>query len=38
MVKSGMVVLTEREKSDMTVCWKLQPAAGTIMDKREREN
>jgi hypothetical protein len=43
MVKSGMVVLTGREKADVTdadvlVGWKLQPAAGTVVDERERES
>jgi hypothetical protein len=43
MVNSGMVVLTGREKADVTdtdvaVGWKLQPAAGTIVGKRERES
>jgi hypothetical protein len=43
MVKSGMVVLTGREKADVTdadvlVCWKLQPAAGTVVDERERKS
>jgi hypothetical protein len=43
MVKSGIVMLTEREKTDVTdadvvVGWKLQPTAGTVVDKREREN
>jgi hypothetical protein len=43
MVNSGMVVLIGREKADVTdtdvaVGWKLQPAAGTIVGKRERES
>jgi hypothetical protein len=43
MVNSVMVVLTEREKADVTdtdvaVDWKLQPAAGIIVGKRERES
>jgi hypothetical protein len=43
MVKFGIVVLTGREKSDvtdanMTVDRKLQAAAKTVVDGREREN
>jgi hypothetical protein len=38
MVKSGIMVPTEREKTDVTVSWKLQPAAGTVVGKRERES
>jgi hypothetical protein len=43
MVKSGMVVLIRREKTDMTdanvtVSWKLQPAAAIVVDERKREN
>jgi hypothetical protein len=38
MVKSGMVVLTGRENADMTVGWKVQPAAGTIVSEKERES
>jgi hypothetical protein len=43
MVKSGMVVLTGREKADVAdadvlVGWKLQPAAGTIVGERERKS
>jgi hypothetical protein len=43
MVKSGMVVLTRREKVDMAdtdvvVGWMLQPAVGTVVDKREKAN
>jgi hypothetical protein len=42
MVKSGMMVLTEREKTDVTdtdvtVGWKLQPAAETAVGERERK-
>jgi hypothetical protein len=42
MVKSGMVVLAEREKTDMTdvnviVGWTLQPIAGAMVGERERE-
>jgi hypothetical protein len=43
MVKSGMVVLIRREKTDMTdanvtVSWKLQPASIIVVDERERKN
>jgi hypothetical protein len=38
IVKSGMVVLTEREKTDVTVGWKLQPAAEIVVGERERES
>jgi hypothetical protein len=40
MIKSGMVVLTRREKADIdvVVSWMLQPAAGALVGKREREN
>jgi hypothetical protein len=43
MVKSGMVVLIRRKKTDMTdanvtVSWKLQPAAIIVVDERERKN
>jgi hypothetical protein len=43
MIKSGMRVLIGREKVDVTVvdvavAWKLQPVAGIVVDKREREN
>jgi hypothetical protein len=43
MVKSGMVVLTVRGKldvtdADVTVGWKLQPAAGTVVSEKERES
>jgi hypothetical protein len=38
MVKYRMVVRTGREKVDVAVDRKLQPAAGTIVDKRERKN
>jgi hypothetical protein len=43
MVKSGMVVLTVREKldvadADVTVGWKLQPAAETVVSEKERES
>jgi hypothetical protein len=41
MIKSAMRVLTGREKTDvadadMTVGWKLQPAAETVVSERER--
>jgi hypothetical protein len=38
MVKSGMVVLTKREKVDVAVGFKLQPAARTVVGERERES
>jgi hypothetical protein len=43
MVKSGMVVLTVREKldvadADVTVGWKLQSAAETVVSEKERES
>jgi hypothetical protein len=43
MVKSGIVMLTGREKADVAdadvaVGWKLQPAAGTVVGERERES
>jgi hypothetical protein len=43
MVKSGMVVLTGREKTDMVdanvaVGWMLQPAAKGVVCERERES
>jgi hypothetical protein len=38
MVKSVMVVLTERKKADVTMGWKLQPTAETVVDEREGEN
>jgi hypothetical protein len=43
IVKSGMVVLTGREKTnvtdaDMAVGWKLQPTTGTVLGERERES
>jgi hypothetical protein len=43
MVKSGMMVLTERENADMVeadvaIGWMLQPAAGAVLDERERES
>jgi hypothetical protein len=42
-LNSKMVVLTGREKTDVTdadvlVGWKLQPAAGTVVDERERKS
>jgi hypothetical protein len=42
MVKSEMVVLTERERSDMVdadvdVGWMLQPAARAVVDEREKK-
>jgi hypothetical protein len=36
MVKSGIVLLTGREKADVAVGWKLQSAAGTVVSERER--
>jgi hypothetical protein len=43
MIKSEMVVLTRREKTDVTdadvaIGWKLQPTAGTVVGERERES
>jgi hypothetical protein len=38
MVKSEIVMLTGKEKTDVTVGWKLQPVAGTVVGEREREN
>jgi hypothetical protein len=40
IIKSEMVVLTGREKSDvdMTVSLILQPATGVLVDERERES
>ena len=43
MVKSGMVLLTGRERvdvadADVAMGWKLQAAAGTVVDERERES
>jgi hypothetical protein len=43
MVKSEIMMLTERKKSDitdvdMTVGWKLQAAVKIIVGKRERES
>jgi hypothetical protein len=38
MVKSGMRVLTGREKTEVAVGWKLQPAVGTVVGERERES
>ena len=43
MVKSGIVMLTGKEKADVAdadvaVGWKLQPAAGTVVGERERES
>jgi hypothetical protein len=43
IVKSGMVVLTGREKTnvtdaDMAVDWKLQPTTRTVLGERERES
>jgi hypothetical protein len=42
MVKSGMVMLAEREKTDVTdvnviVGWTLQPIARAMVGERERE-
>jgi hypothetical protein len=33
MVKSGMVAMTRRENADVTVGWKLQSTAETVVDK-----
>jgi hypothetical protein len=38
MVKCGMVLLTEKEKTDVAVGYMLQPAAGGMVDKREKES
>jgi hypothetical protein len=38
MVKSRMMVLTGREKANVAVGWKLQPAAGTVVGDSERES
>jgi hypothetical protein len=38
MVKSRIGVLTGREKNDVAVGWKLQPAAETVVGERERES
>jgi hypothetical protein len=38
MVKSEIVVLTGRAKTDVVVGSKLQPAVKTGVDEREREN
>jgi hypothetical protein len=40
MFKSGMVVLTWREKTDADVAvgWMLQPTAGAVVGERERES
>jgi hypothetical protein len=43
IVKSGMMVLTGKEKAhiadaDVAVSWMLHPAAGAVLDEREREN
>jgi hypothetical protein len=43
MVKSEMVVLTGREKTnmadvDVSIELKLQPATGTVVGERERES
>jgi hypothetical protein len=43
MIKSRMMVLTEREKGDMAdayvvVGWMVQPTAGALMGERERES
>jgi hypothetical protein len=37
MVKSEIVLLTGREKADVAVGWKLQPATGTVVGERERK-
>jgi hypothetical protein len=38
MVKSGMMVLTERVKADVAMSWILQVVGGAVVDEREREN
>jgi hypothetical protein len=43
MFKFGIVVLSEREKTDMTdtdvsVGWMLQPTAGAVVKEREKDN
>jgi hypothetical protein len=40
MVKSGMTLLTEREKSDADVAvgWMLHPAAEIVMDEMKKES
>jgi hypothetical protein len=38
MVKSGMVVLTERENDDVSVNWILSTATVTLVVERERES
>jgi hypothetical protein len=38
IVKFEMVVLTVREKVDVTVGWKLQPTAGTIVDEMKKKD
>jgi hypothetical protein len=40
MVKSGIVVLTEKKKADADVAvgWMLQPAARAVLGEKEREN
>jgi hypothetical protein len=37
MVKSRIVVLTGKEKTDVAVCWMMQPTAGAMLGERERE-
>jgi hypothetical protein len=43
MIKSEIVVLTEKEKpdipdADVTVRWKLQPAAEIVVGERKKES
>jgi hypothetical protein len=38
MIKFAMRMLTGRENADVSVGWKLQHVAGTIVDKRKIEN
>jgi hypothetical protein len=40
MIKSRMVVLTERDKTDVDVAvyWMLYPTAEVLVDERKREN
>jgi hypothetical protein len=38
MVKSAMVMLIEREKSNVVVSWMLQPATETMVSERKRKN
>jgi hypothetical protein len=38
IIKFGMIVLTGREKTDVTVGWMLQPATRALVGERERES